>query len=84
MIAASIVVGVTMNFLGVDPIRALYASAILNGLAAPPLILMMLVLSNSAAVGRRRGGKLSDALVGLALLVMGAAAVAFAIGAVVR
>jgi NRAMP (natural resistance-associated macrophage protein)-like metal ion transporter len=76
VIAASIVVGVAMNFLGIDPIRALYASAILNGLAAPPLILMMLVLSNSAAVGRR-GGRLSHALVALAFLVMGGAAVTF-------
>jgi hypothetical protein len=41
-------------------------------------------MSNAAAVGRRRGGKRSDALVGRALLVMGAAAVAFVIGAVVR
>jgi NRAMP (natural resistance-associated macrophage protein)-like metal ion transporter len=84
VIVASIVVGVTMNFLGIDPIRALYASAVLNGLAAPPLILMMLVLSNSAAVGRRRGGKLSDTLVALALLAMGAAALAFVIGAIAR
>jgi hypothetical protein len=30
----------------------------------------MLILSNSAAVGRRRGGKLSDGLVAVAFLVM--------------
>jgi NRAMP (natural resistance-associated macrophage protein)-like metal ion transporter len=82
VIAAAIVIGVLLNFGGVDPIRALYLSAILNGLAAPPLIAMMLVLSNSAAVGRRRGGGLSDALVGVALLVMTGAAVAFAISLV--
>jgi Mn2+/Fe2+ NRAMP family transporter len=83
VIVASIVIGVTLNFVGIDPIRALYASAVLNGLAAPPLILMMLILSNSAAVGRRQGGRLSDALVGLALVVMGLAAVAFIVTSLV-
>ena len=77
VLAASVIVGVVLNFVGIDPIRALYLSAILNGLAAPPLIVMMLVLSNSAAVGRRKGGKVSDALVGIALLVMSAAAIVY-------
>jgi Mn2+/Fe2+ NRAMP family transporter len=73
------VVGVAMNFVGVDPIRALYLSAILNGLAAPPLIGMMLILSSSARVGRRKGGRLSDALVGIALIIMAAAGIIFLI-----
>jgi NRAMP (natural resistance-associated macrophage protein)-like metal ion transporter len=83
VIAVSMIVGVGQNFVGIDPIRALYLSAILNGIAAPPLILMMLVLSNSAAVGRHRGGRLSDALVAIAFLVMTAAAVAFLVGLVI-
>jgi hypothetical protein len=37
----------------------------------------MLILSNSAAAGRTRGGVLSDALVGVALLVMTVSAVVF-------
>jgi NRAMP (natural resistance-associated macrophage protein)-like metal ion transporter len=77
VIAASVIVGVVLNFVGIDPIRALFLSAILNGLAAPPLIVMMLVLSNSAAVGRRKGGTASDALVGVALLVMSVAAIVY-------
>jgi Mn2+/Fe2+ NRAMP family transporter len=79
VIVASMVVGVAMNFVGVDPIRALYLSAILNGLAAPPLIGMMLILSSSARVGRRKGGRLSDALVGIALIIMAAAGIIFLI-----
>jgi Mn2+/Fe2+ NRAMP family transporter len=79
VIALSVIIGVMLNFVGIDPIRALFASAVLNGLAAPPLIAMMLILSNSA-VGMQRGGKLSGALVGLALLVMGFAAVTYLIG----
>ena len=33
-----------------DPVRALYFAAILNGLAAPPLILVMLLLSRAPDV----------------------------------
>jgi len=62
-IGASIVVGLALNFVGIDPIRALYVSAILNGLAAPPLILLMLILSNSSST-RLEGGSLSDGLLG--------------------
>jgi Mn2+/Fe2+ NRAMP family transporter len=83
VITISMIVGVGQNLVGIDPIRALYLSAILNGIAAPPLILMMLVLSNSAAVGRHRGGRLSDALVAITFLVMTAAAVAFVAGLVI-
>jgi Mn2+/Fe2+ NRAMP family transporter len=79
VITVSMLLGVAMNFSGVDPIRALYLSAILNGLAAPPLIAMMLVLSSSSKLGALKGGRLSDTLVGIALLVMTAAAVVFAI-----
>jgi NRAMP (natural resistance-associated macrophage protein)-like metal ion transporter len=79
VIAASVLVGVALNFVGIDPIRALYVSAILNGLAAPPLIAMMLILSNSAAVGKRKGGRVSDTLVGVALVVMSLAALIYLI-----
>ncbi|HET8525127.1 MAG TPA: divalent metal cation transporter [Actinomycetota bacterium] len=79
IIGAAIVVGLAINFSGLDPIRALYASAILNGLAAPPLILLMLILAN-AGPARRRSGWLSNALMVVALAIMTACAVAYAIG----
>jgi len=77
VIGVSMLIGVTMNFVGINAIRALYISAILNGIAAPPLIAMMLILSNSAAVGKRRGGRVSDTLVGIALLIMAGVALAY-------
>jgi NRAMP (natural resistance-associated macrophage protein)-like metal ion transporter len=70
-IIAATGVGVVMGFVGVNPIRALYWSAILNGIAAPPIILLMLILSNShRAVGNVTGGRVSDWLVGIALVLM--------------
>jgi Mn2+/Fe2+ NRAMP family transporter len=82
VIGASIVVGLALNFIGIDPIRTLYVSAILNGLAAPPLILLMLVLSNSSST-RLEGGWLSDGLVGVALVVMTVSGAVYLIGSIV-
>jgi len=46
------VVGSTMNFLPIDPIRALYGSAVINGvLAAPIIVFMMLMASNRRVMG---------------------------------
>jgi NRAMP (natural resistance-associated macrophage protein)-like metal ion transporter len=82
VIGGAIVVGLSINFLGIDPIRALYVSAILNGLAAPPLILLMLILANGRS-RRHRSGWLSNALMVAALLVMTASAVAYVVGSLV-
>jgi Mn2+/Fe2+ NRAMP family transporter len=67
----TIMVGITMGFVGINPIRSLYWAAILSGVVAPPLILLMLILSNShPAVGKMTGGRISDSLVAVAFLVM--------------
>ena len=77
-IIAATSIGVVMGFVGINPIRSLYWAAILNGVAAPPLILCMLILSNShRAVGALTGSALSDALVGIAFLLMVALPVAY-------
>ncbi len=60
-----------MNFLGLNPIKALVYSALLNGLGAPPLILLMLILGNrGTAVHGFRSGRVSNTLVGIAFLLM--------------
>ena len=78
VIALAMLVGLVMNFAGVDPIRALYFAAILNGVAAPPLILLMLILSNhEPTCGKWTGRRWSNALVGLALVLMTALPIAY-------
>jgi len=70
-IALSVVVGLGLDLAGVDPIRGLYLAAILNGLAAPPLIALMLVMSISRrSLPDHRGGWLSTTLLGAALVIM--------------
>ena len=44
---AATVIGTIINFLPVDPIRALYWSAVINGVLAAPVIAMMLLLASS-------------------------------------
>ena len=71
VIIGSMFVGLLMNVVGLNPIRALVYAAFLNGLAAPPLIFLMLLLGNNKrAVHRYRSGWLSNILVGLACLLM--------------
>jgi Mn2+/Fe2+ NRAMP family transporter len=70
VIAASMLVGVGMGFVGVGPIRALYLAAILNGVAAPPLLLLLLLACSKAVLGQHRSGLLSQLLVGGAAVVM--------------
>jgi NRAMP (natural resistance-associated macrophage protein)-like metal ion transporter len=44
--------GIALNFVGLDPIRALFLSAVVNGLvAAPVMILVMLMSNNKRLVG---------------------------------
>jgi NRAMP (natural resistance-associated macrophage protein)-like metal ion transporter len=82
VVTAAIAIGLGLNFLGIDPIRALYVSAILNGLAAPPLILLMLILSRYRRP-QVQSGWLSDGLMVIALLVMTASAAVYLIGSLV-
>ncbi len=78
VIGGAMLVGLALNFVGIDPIRALYFAAILNGVAAPPLILLMLILSNhQPTCGRWTARRWSNALVGVALVLMTALPLAY-------
>ena len=45
--------GIGLNFIGIDPMKALYWAAVVNGLLAPPLMVVtMLIGSNPKAMGK--------------------------------
>ena len=77
-IAFATLVGVGLNFTGIDPIKALYWSAVLNGLLAAPLMATMLVIATNRTI---MGGfvlSLPMRVMGwLATVVMAAASIAF-------
>jgi NRAMP (natural resistance-associated macrophage protein)-like metal ion transporter len=52
VILFSVLIGLGMNFLGIDPIKALIYSAVANGLVAPVvLVLIVLISSNKKIMG---------------------------------
>jgi Mn2+/Fe2+ NRAMP family transporter len=66
-----------MNFMHLDPIRALFISAVINGVVAPPLLVLIVLLGRDATVMRRYvSGRLSLALTGIATVFMAVAAIA--------
>ena len=44
VIIAATLVGMTINFLGINPITALVLSAVLNGLIAGPLLVLVMLV----------------------------------------
>jgi Mn2+/Fe2+ NRAMP family transporter len=77
LIVVAIAGGLLMNFLNIDPIRALVVTAIINGVVAPPILVLIALLARDGNVmGRQRSGRWSNGLVWAATLLMGAAAVA--------
>jgi Mn2+/Fe2+ NRAMP family transporter len=84
VIATATLVGMGINFLGINPITALVLSAVLNGLLAPPLLVLVMLVSNDRAVmGERTNGRLLNIVGWATTLTMGAAAVALIITAFV-
>jgi NRAMP (natural resistance-associated macrophage protein)-like metal ion transporter len=80
LIAATTLVALALNFVGVNPIRALYWTSLLYGILAPPLlILVLLITNNRKIVGQHTNGWLANGVGGIAALAATAAAVALLI-----
>jgi NRAMP (natural resistance-associated macrophage protein)-like metal ion transporter len=70
IIAISLILGLSLNYIGLSPIKALIYSAILYGLTAPVLIAIILHISNNKKImGKNTNGKTSNIL-GFATLVL--------------
>lgn len=66
--------GLAMNFLGIDPIKALIFSAVLNSVAAVPLLLVIAKIGNSQSImGDYKNGFISNTAIRLTFVVMTAA-----------
>jgi NRAMP (natural resistance-associated macrophage protein)-like metal ion transporter len=77
LIAGSTLLGMLINFAGINPMKALFVTAIINGFLAPPLlVLIMRVCNNREIMGKRLNGKLLNAAGWITAAVMGAAAIA--------
>ncbi len=75
--AASIVLGVALVFAGVNPIKALYWSAVINGALAPFLLVgLLLVASDAKLMAGQPSSRVSRGVVGVTAAAMFAAAIA--------
>lgn len=53
VLATATLIGLALNLIGVNPVDALFLSALINGIVAPPLMaLMILAASNKKVMGR--------------------------------
>ena len=76
IIAAATLVGLLINFLKIPPVTALFWTAVINGVLAPPLIVvLMLVSNNSHVMGKRTNGALTNFLGWSTAAIMTAAAI---------
>lgn len=71
-ISIATLVGLMINFIGIEPMRALYYTAAINGIMAPPLMVIILYLGNNKKVmGKYTNRPLGNCTGILAALVMG-------------
>jgi len=76
VIAASTLVGMLINFVGINPMSALFWTAVINGLVSPPLlVVIMLVSNNKKVMGDKVNGLATNVVGWAAAVVMVAAAI---------
>jgi NRAMP (natural resistance-associated macrophage protein)-like metal ion transporter len=72
--------GLVISLLGIDPIKALVITAVINGMVAPPMLALIALLGRDRRVmGPRRSGALSNGLLWITTVVMTVAALALLI-----
>ncbi len=77
VIALSVLVGLTLNFIGINPMKALYYAAFLNGVIAVPLMAVIMVVGGDKNImGRETHPKWVRFFGWLAVVSMGVAALA--------
>jgi NRAMP (natural resistance-associated macrophage protein)-like metal ion transporter len=75
VIIVSTLVGMLINFLKIAPVTALFWTAVINGVLAPPLLIMIMLVSNNRKImGQRVNGKLTNFIGWTTAAVMSAAA----------
>jgi NRAMP (natural resistance-associated macrophage protein)-like metal ion transporter len=77
VITIATLIGLLINFIGIDPIQALVITAVINGVVAVPLIFIIGNIAGSKKImGNYKSGPLSNIFVWITFFAMGAAAIA--------
>lgn len=76
VLGVGIVAGVVMNVIGIDPIKALFWSAVANGVAAVPLVFAIVMIANNRTVmGEWRSSRIATIWGWLTFALMALAAI---------
>ncbi len=71
IIIFSTIIGFIINFIGINPMKALVFAAVINGVVAVPLIFLIAKINASDKIlGEHKGGKLSRTIVWITFIVM--------------
>jgi NRAMP (natural resistance-associated macrophage protein)-like metal ion transporter len=77
IIIISIIIGIIINFIGIDPIKALIYSAILNGIVAPIILIFIVHISgNHKVMGHYKNSRLGNTIGWITTVLMGITAIA--------
>jgi NRAMP (natural resistance-associated macrophage protein)-like metal ion transporter len=77
VIAFSTLLGFAMNLIGINPIQALYYTAVLNGIVAPPLLVMIMLIGKNRSIMKSKvNGRVSNTLGWITTIAMSIAAMA--------
>jgi len=76
VLTTSVLLGIAITYVGLDAIKLLFTTAVINGVLAPPLILVVLLLtSDRTVIGDATNSRTLSVMGWIALVVMVAAAV---------
>lgn len=71
VIIIATIIGLLINFIGINPIQALIFTAVFNGVAAVPLLFMIFKIGNSKRImGQYKNGWLSKVFIFITILIM--------------
>ena len=77
VIIVGTLIGLLINFLGINPIKALVFTAVFNGVASVPLVFLIAKInSNEGIMGEYKGGRLSRFIMWVTFAIMATAAIA--------
>ena len=77
VIIIATIVGLFINFVGINPVKALVYAAVLNGVAAVPLLFLVIKISSDEKImGEFKSGWVSKTILWITFVAMGAAAIA--------
>ena len=77
VIAASTLVGMLINVFGINSIKALFWTAVINGFLAPPLLVVIIIIANNKTImSDRVNGFWTNVLCGITAAIMFVAAIA--------